>query len=1838
MERIVELLLYNNQLRSLPTSLGTRLGRSLTSLALNNNAFDSLPDALLQCRQLRALYLSNNRIRAIPPRAFAAWRHLLVFTAARNALTSIPSEIALCTALKELNLAGNRILRIPPELARCAALKDLDLSSTDLVALPASLHSLAKLQTLALDGCPLLVPPPAVVARGVAAIRRHLADLHAASTRCLRIKLLLVGRENIGKTSVARALARAAVAHISAPDPAPLGGSGGNNNGAAASASGGALSSSGGSNDNESSPKLGKLLKLGKDSKRLLSTDGIAIETIALDYLPANGGARERGALQCHVWDFAGQDLYGATHQFFVSPHSIFLVCFDLREPESTSSVQHWLETIAAHIGPDAPVMLVGTHLDDPQCTDVRVDAILDHLYDKYQERFPGIFSYAPVSATTGLGIPELRSQIEAVASRTSVVGRALPPPVVALDAALVQLRATRVPPVINWSEWTRLCAQCGIGPDPGLDVAQRGRENTLPSFAVSTASTLSVAAATVAGDDDNMSIGGGGGDDDAQSMFSDGDMPTDSRLSTASSVVLLGRGARRNTLLTALDDVKRATDMLHALGSLLFFDDAGTGLNDVVVLHPQWLADALATIVTTKQQFARGGVLTLAALAHIWKAPRFPPALHADLLALLENFDLVHRLRAGAQIGGASATPASDADARFVVPLLLPAASADQLLSLAHRVAPTIGRYWSFATYVPPGFFGRLVTRVARIASVDAFFADCLVAGFRAEARSSDASGGGEQRSTRALVRFADSECMLRIETGGPRAAALQAVLIEAVESLANTWFQIETTAFMPCPHCLRQPAPRAAPFLFRHDEALRAAAAKQATMMCRGVTPVPLLAIAPDITLSELDSKRIDLRELRLLRELARGGFGVVHEAQWRGQLVAVKVMMERADSADGKGVDASAFAEFRREVHFMIGLRDTNIVCLLAFALDPRALVMELVLGGDLYSYLHKSPLEAPLDEPLRLKVAWDVAAGMRYLHSVNPPVVHRDLKSPNILLASHDPEAVIVAKVTDFGLSVRDFGGAVRDGADRAITNPTWLAPEVLLSNSFTTASDVYAFGLVLWELQTRQHPWEAETFQFMYQLEDAVTKGRRPLLPLDVEPKLAELTTRAWAANPLERPTFVDLCVAIARVAAQRAPHIHASRVSASGEASTPRERRPTVGVTDAADDDELLPERVQFLNRSAVSPPGRVMSLAVVKEAGHVWCGSATGFVTVYEAVAPGRALFSWRAHDGAVVALLYAFGSMWSASDDGSVRVWQCVADVEPGEFDEPAGGSAGALARSIDEQVMPKGAALAQHVYGARASQALAVEEAEEAAPVRAGLSGRSQRRTSFVIDRIEQAGVLAVSNRKGFRPTWKQRRCELRDDGVGDSTLMIYATDKKAEVAVDAQAKDVVRIVERSVVLAGLAAVALVSELKGRPHGFVLIRGDQLNRALLFDAGSAEECERWVAQLGAAIARVKQRAELTLLRHTIALPNGSAAMSLRLPPGDEQSNVVWCAAERPGAIYWIDAIKGVVACTLSYRDVFRGESSGHTGSAPPCAGAALGVMTNMWVAALDNSIALCEARSGRCSARLVGHRGVVQVLARVHDEVWSGARDSTIRLWRAVDGKPLAVLECARSVHALVHCGRVVWSGGADATLTMWSVAERVALLQLPSHNSDVLSTIVAVGERCVWAGSWDGTVTLWTGPAHDWRWRPPARDATVELADAAAAVADAVSTAPAIPARDGIATIVAPSHRFSAGFAVAAAKRERLLGIRRAPAVRNIAVASPLAVAATTKNARRGSNDAAIDRPLPQPAMVALRNSGEESDALPPLPPTPQRPRQRSIGAQEFAELLADENSN
>uniref|UniRef100_A0A2P2KJL1 non-specific serine/threonine protein kinase n=1 Tax=Rhizophora mucronata TaxID=61149 RepID=A0A2P2KJL1_RHIMU len=149
----------------------------------------------------------------------------------------------------------------------------------------------------------------------------------------------------------------------------------------------------------------------------------------------------------------------------------------------------------------------------------------------------------------------------------------------------------------------------------------------------------------------------------------------------------------------------------------------------------------------------------------------------------------------------------------------------------------------------------------------------------------------------------------------------------------------------------------------------------------------------------------------QLDLKDRIGAGSFGTVHRAEWHGSDVAVKILMEQ-------DFDAEHFEEFLREVAIMKGLRHPNIVLFMGAVTQPPKLsiVTEYLSRGSLYRLLHKSGAREVLDLRRRLNMAYDVAKGMNYLHNRNPPIVHRDLKSPNLLV-----DKKYTVKVCDFGLS-------------------------------------------------------------------------------------------------------------------------------------------------------------------------------------------------------------------------------------------------------------------------------------------------------------------------------------------------------------------------------------------------------------------------------------------------------------------------------------------------------------------------------------------------------------------------------------------------------------------------------------------------------------------------------------------------------------------------------------------------------------------------------------------------------------------------------------------------
>ncbi|XP_071699193.1 serine/threonine-protein kinase CTR1-like [Rutidosis leptorrhynchoides] len=260
-------------------------------------------------------------------------------------------------------------------------------------------------------------------------------------------------------------------------------------------------------------------------------------------------------------------------------------------------------------------------------------------------------------------------------------------------------------------------------------------------------------------------------------------------------------------------------------------------------------------------------------------------------------------------------------------------------------------------------------------------------------------------------------------------------------------------------------------------------------------------------------LDFEDLDIpwSDLVLKERIGAGSFGVVHRADWNGSDVAVKILLEQ-------DFHPERLNEFLQEVAIMRRLRHPNIVLFMGAVTQPPnlSIVTEYLSRGSLYRLLHKSGAKEALDERRRLSMAYDVAKGMNYLHRRNPPIVHRDLKSPNLLV-----DRKYTVKVCDFGLSRLKANTFL--SSKTAAGTPEWMAPEVLRDEPSNEKSDVYSFGVILWELTTLQQPWGNLN---PAQVVAAVGfKCKRLEIPRDVNPQVASLIEACWANEPWKRPSF-----------------------------------------------------------------------------------------------------------------------------------------------------------------------------------------------------------------------------------------------------------------------------------------------------------------------------------------------------------------------------------------------------------------------------------------------------------------------------------------------------------------------------------------------------------------------------------------------------------------------------------------------------------------------------------------------------------------------------------------
>jgi WD40 repeat protein len=245
------------------------------------------------------------------------------------------------------------------------------------------------------------------------------------------------------------------------------------------------------------------------------------------------------------------------------------------------------------------------------------------------------------------------------------------------------------------------------------------------------------------------------------------------------------------------------------------------------------------------------------------------------------------------------------------------------------------------------------------------------------------------------------------------------------------------------------------------------------------------------------------IPYQQLTFGKELGRGSFGIVYKGEYQFGQVAIKTLLHQE-------LKESLIEDFKKEASIMASLRSPFIVSLYGICLEKPhySIVMEYMANGSLSNFIQS---EKPIEWKIRYQIGIDVGGGLAYLH--NHEMVHCDLKSLNILL-----DVNYRARISDFGLSKVKLDtsfSTVSGGSTR------WMAPELFEEGAKSTkAADVFAYGVVLWELGSRKFPFATTRNEAVPML---VCRGKREEITKDTPPSMAKLIAKCWDGRAEIRP-------------------------------------------------------------------------------------------------------------------------------------------------------------------------------------------------------------------------------------------------------------------------------------------------------------------------------------------------------------------------------------------------------------------------------------------------------------------------------------------------------------------------------------------------------------------------------------------------------------------------------------------------------------------------------------------------------------------------------------------
>eukprot|EP01108_Squamamoeba_japonica_P006539 TRINITY_DN533_c0_g1_i11.p1 TRINITY_DN533_c0_g1~~TRINITY_DN533_c0_g1_i11.p1 ORF type:complete len:338 (-),score=78.28 TRINITY_DN533_c0_g1_i11:130-1143(-) len=279
--------------------------------------------------------------------------------------------------------------------------------------------------------------------------------------------------------------------------------------------------------------------------------------------------------------------------------------------------------------------------------------------------------------------------------------------------------------------------------------------------------------------------------------------------------------------------------------------------------------------------------------------------------------------------------------------------------------------------------------------------------------------------------------------------------------------------------------------------------------------------LKTSKDIKQNSSSINHIDVASVQLGKKIGEGSFGTVFRGEWTGTKVAVKQI--KLDGTVGGDMD-KARAEFEQELTLTAKLQNhSNVVAFFGTTtLDSGdlAIIVEFCNKGSLVDALYgKKPMD--LSPQQQLSISQGTAAGVEHLHQQG--IIHRDLAARNVLLSGSSSR--LVPKVADFGMA-REMDDEVYEQQTKQEVGPVrWMAPEQMEKHVYSEASDVFAFGVVLYEIWAREMPWKG-----VKNLKVAMNMalGERMTPPSTAPKVVQQLMIECWHKQPSKRPAMSDV--------------------------------------------------------------------------------------------------------------------------------------------------------------------------------------------------------------------------------------------------------------------------------------------------------------------------------------------------------------------------------------------------------------------------------------------------------------------------------------------------------------------------------------------------------------------------------------------------------------------------------------------------------------------------------------------------------------------------------------